>query len=121
MENGKTHPDIVALGCKIASGELANDKQGFAKEYALRALAVLDGGKLPPRAAAPPLAEGLAWFPASATLAGVVDSRRRDAAADPAKEFHLLLGKLVRERDWEEVYRIADALGNIRIERQLVA
>jgi hypothetical protein len=102
---------------KIAGGELANDKQGFAKEYAQRALAVLDGGKLPQRAAAPPLEEGLAWFPVSATFAGVIDSRRRDAAAEPPKEFQTLLGKLVRQRDWEEVFRVADTLGNIRIER----
>src|SRR5262249_20404909 len=94
FKKGKDKAEALTALRKIASGELANDKQGFAKEYAERAMAVLDGGKAPTQAAGPPLDDGLTWFPAAATLAGVVDSRRRDAAAESAKEFNALLMKL---------------------------
>src|SRR5437762_2964734 len=110
FRKGKDKAEALAALRKIAGGELANDKQGFAKEYALRALAVLDGGKTAERAAAPALDDGLAWFPASATLVGAVDSRRRPGAGDPSKEFDKLFGKFARPRDWEEIYRIADTL-----------
>jgi hypothetical protein len=117
FKKGKDKAGALVTLRKIASGELANDRMGFAKEYAQRALAVLDGAKEPARPAAPALEDGLGWFPKDVTLAGVVDPRRRDAGVDSGKEMRSLIAKMVRPRELDEFFRVAETLGNIRIER----
>jgi hypothetical protein len=59
----------------IAAGSKAQDKQGFAKEYAQRTLAQIDGVKPPALPSLGSREEGLAWFPSSATIVGGLEQR----------------------------------------------
>src|SRR5262245_32284681 len=53
IKKAKDKTEALATLGKIAKGELANDKQGFAKEYAARVLQIVEGGKESARPAAP--------------------------------------------------------------------
>ncbi len=65
----------------IATGSKAHDKQGFAREYAQRTLAHLDGGKPPALPALGSREEGLAWFPEAVTFVGGMEQRAARAVA----------------------------------------
>ncbi len=65
---------------EIAAGRKAQDKLGFAREYAQQALARLEGVNPPAAARLPARSEGLAWFPAAATIAGGLESRPSPSA-----------------------------------------
>src|SRR5262245_34050407 len=106
---------------KIAKGELAKDRLGFSQEYATHALIAM-GGKITQVKKAEtgdPYENCLGWFPASATLVGFVDGGRlKVSATDYGKQMRALTGKLVRrQRDWNDVFHIAEMIGNVRIER----
>jgi hypothetical protein len=100
----------------IAAGNKANDKTGFAKEYAQRALAQLDGVRPPAAAALGARADGLAWFPAAATVVAGIESRPAAMAAvskSPAAE----MLKAMPAMSKKEFYKVVGSLGNVRIER----
>jgi hypothetical protein len=103
----------------IAAGKKAQDKTGFAKEYAQRALAQLDGAQPPSRPAAGARADGLAWFPASATFVAGLESRP-SAMPAPTSLTTQILKNLPPELK-KEFYRAAEGLGNIRIDRFTLA
>lgn len=104
---------------QIAAGKKAQDPQGFARLYARQTLARLDGKPVPvttaPRGS---LLEGFAWFPADTNLAAAVEVRPPSAtfsgAIDPLRE---LLAKMLPPRSRKELYRVAEVLGNVRIDR----
>ena len=57
----------------IAEGKRAQDKLGFAKEYAQRTLDKLDGKKPPEQKITPIRKDAFNWFPADSTLVYGVD------------------------------------------------
>ena len=108
----------------VAQGKKAQDPSGFAKDYAQRALAKLDGKILPaptgPRKDT--VTESLKWFPDTVTLVASVDLRGTGEAE--SLEVHPMSGLLTQilgPKQREEFYRFADAVGNIRLDRAALA
>ena len=108
----------------ISQGKHAQDGQGFAKEYATRALARLDGKQPPPRRAIPIdslRSEAFSWFPqragGDAILAGI-DLRVSGSMHVPGGPFLNKLG--LRDGDRDQLYQVAELVGNIRLDRVAV-
>jgi hypothetical protein len=105
---------------EIAHGKRAQDKAGFAKEYAQRMLDKLDGKK-PAKAKLEPIRGDLfSWFPADATLVGAIDLRGNGQPGDgndPVKE----ILKLLPERERGQMYDMIEKVGNVRLERIALA
>jgi hypothetical protein len=101
----------------IAAGKKAQDKTGFAKEYAQRALAQIDGTKPPARPAPGPRAEGLTWFPTSATFVAGLESRPSAVPAPRQKSLALEILKSMPPDSKKGFYSAVEGLGNIRIDR----
>lgn len=104
---------------QIAAGKKAQDAQGFARLYARQALARLDGKPVPVTAAPNRLAaEAFSWFPADTNVAAAVDLRPEEAAFSGKGDFlRELFGRMMKPRDREELYTIAEGLGNVRVDR----
>ena len=111
--NYATNREAIEL---IAQGKKAQDKVGFAKEYAQRLLDKLDGKKPAVVKTGPVGADALAWFPADVTLAGALDLRGA-GNADPAKDAIKDILKVMPEREKIQMYNVIEKMGNIRIER----
>jgi hypothetical protein len=101
----------------IALGKRAQDKTGFAKEYAQRVLARIDGTKPPPRPALGARADGLTWFPASATFVAGLESRPSAVPAARQKSLALEILKSMPPESKKEFYSTVEGLGNVRIDR----
>lgn len=106
---------------KIAAGKEAQDRFGFASEYARTALARVEGKPIPLKRPVPADSvsqRALSWFPDSATLFGALDLRRggevKDLDISPLRTFLL---KQVPAREKEQLYEGIDKLGNIRLDR----
>jgi len=123
------HPDQAnkakqarATVAQIADGKKAQDRLGFAKDYARRTLALLDGKPAPKPAAIPANSvarEALQWFPDSPALFGAYDLRA-SGEVTPMDENRLrssLLKVMGRPRDREEFYKMVDGNGNMRLDR----
>lgn len=114
------HGAVIKLLTEIANGTKAQDAHGFARDYASRALAKLEGKMPEPR----PMpkdslrSDAFAWFPTAATLIGAVDFRGGggDASDDLAALRKLLTGQMPPEQR-EEIYAVVEELGNVRIDR----
>src|SRR5262249_44804524 len=67
---------IAAALAPVAAGTRAQDRAGFAKQYALRAVARLSGKAVAEAPAAPGggVSAPLAWFPKEATFVGAFDA-----------------------------------------------
>src|SRR5262249_12665071 len=108
----------------VAQGKKAQDSNGFAKDYAQRALAKLDGKSWPAPTDTPKdgAAEALKWFPATATLVASVDLRGT-GVAEPLETHAMsgLLTQMMGPKNSEEFYRFADAVGNFRLDRAALA
>ncbi len=104
---------------EIAQGKRAQDKAGFAKEYAQRMLDKLDGKKPAKTKLEPKRDDLFAWFPADATLVAAMDLRAGQAAdgKDSVKE----LLKLLPDREREQMYDMVEKVGNLRLERIALA
>jgi len=101
---------------QIAAGTKASDRLGFAKEYALLALARLEG-KTPPDGGLPDsIHDLLGWFPADVTMVTALDVRRQGPLALPDKSMGALLKNSVLGTQMKELYDVAETLGNVRIE-----
>lgn len=100
----------------IADGKNAQDPQGFAKEYAQRALAQVDGKDLPLPASPALAADALSWFPADATIVAALDTRplRQSAALgfSPSNLF-----KKLPPRERLQLYEVMEQSGNVRVDR----
>ncbi len=100
----------------IAQGKKAKDRTGFAPEYALKALAALDGKPLPMKESpARDFEQGLSWFPKEAIFAGQFANRATNAS---------LSGRYLAE-SWdklpegiaEQAFGVIEQIGNVRIDR----
>jgi hypothetical protein len=100
----------------IAAGKKAQDKLGFAKEYAQRTLAQLDGAKPPTPAEFPGRADGLAWFPPAATFAVGIEFKPTPFVGVSKKIGDELLSKMPEEMK-KEIYKAIDVLGNVEFKR----
>ena len=101
---------------EIAQGKRAQDKAGFAKEYAQRMLDKLDGKK-PAKSKLEPIRGDLfTWFPADATLVGAMDLRGNGQSGDADDPVKALM-KLLPERERGQMYDTIEKVGNIRLER----
>src|SRR2546421_559444 len=111
--------EITATIEKIAKGELAKDRLGFAEDYAARTLAAVGG----PRIRSEPIkqldmrVQTLGWFPESVTLVGAFDARDRTAGPEEGKAARTLIAKFTKEKDWEKIFEVAEMVGNVRLER----
>lgn len=105
---------------ELASGK-RGDSQGFAKAYAQRALALLDG-KAPAGRTMPAdsLQEALSWFPEAARMFGAADLRT-PSAGNPTTALRDLFHRNMRDESWEAIYSFVEAVGNVRIERVAIA
>jgi hypothetical protein len=107
----------------IAAGKMGQDPQRFAQTYARQVLARLDGKPLPvePSPEGSVSKDALAWFPAEFQFAVGIEMRpggktwegEKETAAELVRE--LLPRMPVRER--ERVYEVAEAIGNVRLDR----
>src|SRR5262249_14335396 len=102
---------------KIAQGQVAQDRPGFARDYAKRALAQLDGQAVgPPESFKDRLHEALAWFPEDVACFGALDlgGRWGKHPFDPEllRFYHSAFGE-----QKEELYRFVEDYGNIRLQR----
>ena len=122
-----TNPDLLKKADKladhratlkeIAAGKKAADRSGFAAEYALKALAVLDGAKvLASRAPTSWKEDGLQFFPEGATLAGLFETRTAKTSEAPAPDLGPMLALMPKEMI-EEAFTAAEKIGNVRLER----
>lgn len=103
----------------IAAGKTGQDKQGFAKLYAQKLLAQLDG-KEPP---APPVSAGklrdeaFTWFPAAANILAAVDTRLGGAKQSTPLGFDASLLKMIPNEVKSQIYKHLEIVGNVQIDR----
>jgi hypothetical protein len=120
----KKDAKALALLQAIAAATRAQDPQGFARDYASRALARIDG-KPAPMAAIPANSvtlESLKWFPGNVTFFGGIDFRSPpDFKGVDMKSPASLLDAFIPPRAREEMYKAAEDLGNLHIDRASMA
>jgi hypothetical protein len=114
--NEKIRTDLDA----IAQGKKAQDAAGFAKEYAQRALAKLDGKPEPAPKPAPQeslRSEAFRWFPPQVHILGGLELRStgKNVASDEAALRSLT--RLMPKDFKREAYAFVDAVGNLRIDQ----
>lgn len=115
VKKAKNAAEIITTLEKIAKGERAKDRLGFAPEYAATALAKIKGkGKAVEPKAGNLRDQTLGWFPAAATLVAAMDLRPT-ATASSSKALQPFLEKAVP--NWEPFFNVAHQLGNIRLDR----
>src|SRR5262249_13822868 len=127
------HPDQVkkadgarAVLEQIADGKKAQDGTGFAKLYARQALARLDRKPVSVAAVAPAGSrreEALAWFPADANVVAGLELRSQQRTIGPADERigQFLAAIMTGPGGAEDLYRTAEKLGNVRLDRLALA
>jgi hypothetical protein len=99
----------------IAAGNKAQDAAGFARDYAARTLARIDGKHLPARRPAA-LEEGLGWFPENASVVAMVRSHAPEpAAATP--QAPLLFRRFLSAHDREALFPVLERIGNVQVDR----
>jgi hypothetical protein len=105
----------------LADGKKAQDGYGFAKEYAQKALAKLDGKPAPAPRKVPVdsvRSDALKWFPAQATILGAMELRASgEVAALDDNAVSSLLVQVIPPRERQMAYDVADMLGNVRLDR----
>jgi hypothetical protein len=121
------HPDAVKKSKsaretlqQIAEGKKGQDPQGFARDYARSALARLDrkAGPAPPLPANSLRAEALKWFPEKSTIFGGLDFRPPRGVRPRSMDAMLrAFTGMIHDREQEQLFKYAERLGNIRLER----
>jgi hypothetical protein len=126
VKKSKDYEAILKTVEEIAQGKKGNDPQGFAADYARLAAAAL--GSKTVKAPANPLPENsarldaLTWFPARVALVGAFDVRSVTAPEiDPGKPVRDLFSKFAPPQVMEEVFKTAEQIGNVRVDRFAIA
>src|SRR5258708_33287214 len=104
----------------IAKGKKAQDSLGFAKHYALRALATIDGKEPPALAPVPDdslRSEAFRWFPPQVHVVSGADLRATGKVQAKDEAFLRSILKSVPQEFKHEVYAFVDAVGNIPLHR----
>jgi hypothetical protein len=105
---------------QVAAGDKDKDRLGFARDYARRALARLEGKAAPARTMpANSIREGaLEWFPKNSSIFGGLELRPAEAMkGEPDPTLRLVFGTMMPERARKEMYDFIDKVGNIRVDR----
>lgn len=114
--NYATNREAIEL---IAGGKKAQDKLGFAKEYAQRLLDKLDGKKpaAPDAKKATPLRDqAFAWFPADVSFVGALDLHGAGGLKGGTEAIHEIL-KIMPDNVKLQMYDAIEKTGNARLER----
>jgi hypothetical protein len=117
VKKHKERDRIVELLQQIAQGKRSQDRLGFAKDAARRALARVQGKEIPSLTLPENSARGdaLSWFPADSSLVGSLDGR---GLQFPGTAKHKLSSiPLPIPGVQEELYKFAERVGNVRIDR----
>jgi hypothetical protein len=121
VKNDKTNRPLLD---EIAQGKKAQDPHGFARDYAQRALAQLDGK---PRPAAPVPENsfgtaGIEWFPRSVAFVAGLDFRGSlGIKGIESRTVTELTTKVMPDSAREQVYTFAEAVGNLQLQRATIA
>ena len=118
--------DARATVRQIADGKKAQDRLGFARDYARTTLALLDGKPAPGPAVIPAQSvarEALQWCPGSATIFGAYDLRASGtvAPADKGRLRSLALKTMAGLWKKAKLYSVVDGTGNMRLDRVSLA
>src|SRR5262245_31213657 len=119
------HPDEAkkdrntrALLEQIAGGKKAQDPQGFAREYAQRALAQLDGKTHPPQKLPEnSLLDALSWFPERSSYFGAIDVRGAGEKSFDEAAVRKIVSANMTPIVREQVFKFVDKIGNVRLDR----
>jgi hypothetical protein len=115
----KNEPARSALDA-IAKGKKAQDPQGFAKFYAVRALATIDGKEPPALPTIPDdslRSEAFRWFPPQVHVVSGADLRATGKVQAKDEAFLRSILKSMPQEFKHEAYAFVDAVGNIRLDR----
>jgi len=115
----KNEPARSALDA-IAKGKKAQDAKGFAKFYAVRALATIDGKEPPALPTIPDdslRSEAFRWFPPQVHVVSGADLRGTGKVQAKDEAFLRSILKSMPQEFKHEAYAVVDALGNIRLDR----
>lgn len=117
----KADPAGMEILRAIAAGRKANDKQGFAQQYAQKALLAMEGKRWMEPESKEKAAAGIAWFPADAALVGAVDFRLARIPGVPAAPAEPVLWRFIPEKEkrqiLEKVFEVLESTGNVAIYR----
>jgi hypothetical protein len=127
------HPDeakkdtkIRALLDEIAHGTKSQDPLGFARDYARSALALMDGKSanlfaIPENSVR---TDSLKWFPANVSFVAAGDFRHAPDSPAPPKPAYYYFEKIMQAMPFgdaqeakNEVYKFAEEVGNLRLDR----
>jgi hypothetical protein len=109
---------------QLAEGKLGQDPLGFTKDYARQALARLDGKPLPRAVIGDDTlkTEVLAWIPDGVTFFYALDMRTKSKEAlFPDDSLAIMLRNMMPPRGKQEVYNLADTIGNVRLDQLALA
>jgi hypothetical protein len=115
----KNEPARSALDA-IAKGKKAQDAQGFAKFYAVRALATIDGKEPPALPTIPDdsiRSEAFRWFPPQVHVVSGADLRATGKVQAKDEAFLRSILKSMPQEFKHEAYAFVDAVGNLRLDR----
>jgi len=119
VKKSPQHEAVIKLLKQIADGTKAQDRFGFARDYAGRTLARLEGRILPvtPVVKDSLRVDAFKWFPAAATMIGAADLNSGDGAPDTFNLLRKTFAAKIPPQQKEVLYAVAEALGNIRVDR----
>jgi hypothetical protein len=118
VKKAENYKDLVKKIERIAKGEIAKDAHGFSRAHANHTLTALGGTGKPSEAKPSDLRKDtLNWFPASATLVGAFDFSGQEASAEQGRELRKFWSKVLKPRDWDGVFAVAEQIGNVRVDR----
>jgi len=116
----KKDSDARTLLEEIAKGEKGKKAQGYAKDYALSVLARLDGRttayrRLPENSVR---SDALDWFASGPADFGVLDFRKAGEFSPPdEKALRRFANSAIPPQFLEEFYKLAEKVGNLRLNR----
>jgi hypothetical protein len=106
---------------QVALGKKAQDPQGFAAEYAAFTAVKLGSTRVQQPVSRLPdnsvRQDALAWFPPSVQFVGASDLRGGPADIETGKTMREFLLKFMPPQAQEELFGVAEKLGNVRIDR----
>ncbi len=120
-EEAKKSDKARALLEQIAQGKKAQDSYGFARGYAQRALARIEGKPAPARPAIPTdslRSDAFKWFPADVMLLGGIDMRASGETRPADEDLAAAISRVVPQK---EILAFADQVGNLRLDRVALA
>jgi hypothetical protein len=122
IKKAKNYQEILKKIENVAQGKTAQDPEGFAAEYARMTAKALGSDKVRPLVRLMPensaRQDAFTWFPQSVKFVAAVDFRGdQPLTAGAGKALRELYAQFVPLQAWDEVFKVVDKLGNVRIDR----